>query len=64
MLEQIKLKNDESGYFNYDYLEAQIALLWFHYCYNTKQRNLYYNSFLSKSKAIRKLDKIKLFIKS
>ena len=64
MLEQIKLKNDESGYFNYDYLEVQIALVWFHYCYNTKQRNLYYNSFLSKSKAIRKLDKIKLFIKS
>ena len=64
MLEQIKLKNDESGYFNYDYLEVQIALVWFHYCYNTKQSNLYYNSFLSKSKAIKKLDKIKLFIKS
>ena len=63
MFEQIIEKNNESGYLNKKQLNSKIALLWFHYCYNTHNRKVFYSSFLSKSKTIGKINKLKLLIK-
>lgn len=63
MLEQIIEKNNKSGYLNKKHLNSKICLLWFHYCYNIGQRKFFYSSFLSKSKTIGLLNKIKFLIK-
>jgi glycosyltransferase involved in cell wall biosynthesis len=63
LLESLVAENKKSHYFNSTFLETQISSLWFHYCYNTKQKKLFYSSFLSTHKSIGLTNKIKILIK-